>query len=72
MIAHLQNGLRRNVNVALEFLNSTLEVLAWGRERYKNVPDGERGVVFLPTFIRGIKCLRLDMLMSVRPLSVLS
>ncbi|KAI0735555.1 hypothetical protein C8Q76DRAFT_286467 [Earliella scabrosa] len=64
MIAHLQNGLRRNVNVALEFLNSTLEVLAWGRERYKNVPDGERGVVFLPTFIRGIKCLRLDMLMS--------
>jgi hypothetical protein len=53
------------VATALEFYNSAIEILKWGAERWRDVPFEDKGAVFQPTFIRGIKCLRLDLLLKV-------
>ena len=65
MRAYLDANIKRNAETGLEFLKSALEVLAWGTERYRDVPNEDKGAIFQPTFIRGIKCMRLDMLMTV-------
>jgi hypothetical protein len=35
-------------------------------ELWRDVPYEEKGAVFQPTFVRGIKCLRLDTLFKVK------
>ena len=57
--------MRGNIETALEFYNSAMEVLEWGSERWKDVAFEEKGAIFQPTFIRGVKCLRLDVLLKV-------
>ncbi|KAI0735556.1 hypothetical protein C8Q76DRAFT_668229 [Earliella scabrosa] len=64
MRAYLDANIKRSAETGLEFLKSALEVLAWGTERYRDVPNEDKGAIFQPTFIRGIKCMRLDMLMT--------
>lgn len=65
MRAFIEDGVRGNIETALEFYNSAIEVLEWGSERWKDVPFEEKGAIFQPTFIRGVKCLRLDVLLKV-------
>ena len=65
MRAFIEDGVRGNTEAALEFYNSAMEVLEWGSERWKDVPFEEKGAIFQPTFIRGVKCLRLDVLLKV-------
>jgi hypothetical protein len=60
MRAFFEDVLKANPETALEFYTSAIEVLTWGAERWKDVPFDEKGGVFQPTFVRGIKCLRLD------------
>ncbi|KAF7303081.1 TPR-REGION domain-containing protein [Mycena kentingensis (nom. inval.)] len=43
-----------------EFYRRVLDVLEWGARTYANVPKAERGAVFEPTFIRGVRALRLS------------
>ena len=61
----MEDGLKKNLSGALEFFTSALEVLKWGSEEWKDVPFGDKGSIFQPTFIRGINCLRLETLMKV-------
>ena len=63
-----EEALGDEVATALEFYNSAMEILKWGAERWRDVPFEEKGAIFQPTFIRGIKCLRLDLLLKVRPI----
>ncbi|TFK93035.1 hypothetical protein K466DRAFT_479395 [Polyporus arcularius HHB13444] len=64
MRAFLEDNLKNNVVTALDFYTSALEVLQWGQELYKDVPFSEKGQIFQPTFIRGVKSLRLDAFMK--------
>jgi hypothetical protein len=54
-----------NVETAVDLYTSALEVLRWGAELWRDVPFGEKGNIFQPTFMRGVKCLRLDALLKV-------
>ena len=65
--AFMENGLRSNAGAALEFYTSALEVLQWGSHEWADVPYDQKGSIFQPTFIRGVKCLRLDLFMKVSP-----
>ena len=65
MRAFFEDALKNNVETALEFYTSAIEVLKWGAERWKDVHSEEKGAIFQPTFARGIKCLRLDTLLKV-------
>ncbi len=62
----MESKVRSSPEIGLAFLDSALEVIAFGKERYKDVTDDHRGAIFKPAFIRGIKCMRLDMFMTVR------
>jgi hypothetical protein len=65
MRAFFEDVLKANPETALEFYNSAIEVLTWGAERWKDVPSDKKGIIFQQTFVRGIKCLRLDAHMKV-------
>lgn len=51
---------------AFEMYSKTIDLLEWGRKKWPNVPDSERGVVFKKTFIRAVKRLHLDLMHAVR------
>ena len=57
--------MRDDIGTAIDFYTSAVEVLNWGAERWEGVPFGMKGAIFQPTFLRGVKCLRLDALMKV-------
>lgn len=65
MRAFIEDSLNENVETALDFYTSAIEVLNWGAERWKDVPNEQKGTIFEPTFVRGVKCLHLDALMKV-------
>ena len=65
MMAFFQDTLQGNVETALKFYKSAIDVVEWGAERWKDVPFKDKGAIFQPTMARGIKCLRLDTLLEV-------
>lgn len=65
MRAFVENGMRGDVFTALKFYGWALEILDWGSVAWKNVPKDDRGAIFEPTFIRGVRCLHIEMLMQV-------
>jgi hypothetical protein len=65
MRGFIEGGLRAHL-VALEFLGYALEVLDWGRQAWKNIPNEVRGTIFKSTFIRGVRSLHMRALMEVR------
>ena len=66
----MEDGFRSDPFSALEYYNRVVEVLEWGRRVWKNETTEDRGIIFQDTFLRGVKCLRLDTLMKVCPLSL--
>ncbi|KAI0762752.1 hypothetical protein C8Q74DRAFT_1371747 [Fomes fomentarius] len=64
MCAFFEATVNNDPETALVWLNSALEVLVWGRERYSGVSSEEKGAIFQHTFIRGVKCLRLNEFMT--------
>ena len=65
MRAFLADSVSGNVEDGLKFYNSALEVVEWGAECWKDVPEEEKGTIFEPRFARGIKGLRLDTYLRV-------
>ncbi|KAH9927533.1 uncharacterized protein BXZ73DRAFT_78555 [Epithele typhae] len=63
--AFMADGLEGNPAASLDIYTSALEVLKWGAEKYKDVPLEERGTVLEPTFIRGVKAMRLNQYMKL-------
>ncbi|RPD81621.1 hypothetical protein L226DRAFT_606904 [Lentinus tigrinus ALCF2SS1-7] len=45
-------------------LSTTVRSSGWGQNVWKDVPYEDKGAIFKPTFVRGVKCLRLSTLMS--------
>lgn len=50
---------------ALDFYNTAIEVLQWGTALWKDVSTECKGAIFQASFLRGVKCLRLDTLAKV-------
>lgn len=50
---------------AVQYLGSALSVLEWGLETWKDVPTDDRGAIFQPTFVRGIRRAYLDSYLGV-------
>ncbi|GJE87837.1 TPR-like protein [Phanerochaete sordida] len=50
---------REDPAVAIVFLDAVVEVLEWGRETWKDLPETVRGEVFEDAFLVGVKSLRL-------------
>ena len=63
--AHFDSGMQRRHDVAVEFTTRAVQLLAWGRETYKNVPKSERGAIFSDTFIIGVRRHLLEALIGV-------
>ena len=54
-------------HLSLAEYDSALDILNWGRTGpWKDVPSRDKGVVFEDYFVRAVRRLRLDTLMSVR------
>ena len=51
--------------VSLEYYGRVIDVLDWGRRVWHNVPKDDRGAIFQPTFLRGVKRMRLSALSEV-------
>lgn len=51
--------------MGLECYNEAIEVLEWGRQVWRNVPDSKRGEIFHETFLRKAKCLRMQCYIDV-------
>ncbi|PIL31505.1 transporter [Ganoderma sinense ZZ0214-1] len=50
--------------VAMQYYNSIVDVLEWGAKTWHGVPTSDRGVIFLKTFVRAIRRIRLETYLS--------
>ncbi|KAK0480202.1 hypothetical protein IW261DRAFT_1476695 [Armillaria novae-zelandiae] len=64
MRAFMEGGIRGLHSLELEFLNTVLDILEWGRKLFRDVPREERGAVFDLTFVRGVRNMHLHALME--------
>ncbi|KAI0761195.1 hypothetical protein BD413DRAFT_607270 [Trametes elegans] len=60
MRAFSQGQLTNDVEAALDFYTTAIEVFQWGLEKWMDVPTESKGAIFQDSFLRGVKCLRLD------------
>ncbi|KAJ3815600.1 hypothetical protein F5876DRAFT_30294 [Lentinula aff. lateritia] len=60
-----QGGLYQNHVAEVEFLGRTIEIIKWGRERFKDIRKEYRGIMFEETFLRGVQMLHLEALLKV-------
>ncbi|THH28442.1 hypothetical protein EUX98_g5763 [Antrodiella citrinella] len=58
-----QTMLQRN-EIGVEFIGRALEVLRWGVEKWKDVPQEQKGAIFVITFIRGVHSIYLETYMK--------
>ena len=56
----------QNKTVAMQYYNSIVDVLEWGAKTWHDVPTSDRGVIFLKTFVRAVKRIRMEAYLSVR------
>ncbi|KAJ7687386.1 hypothetical protein B0H17DRAFT_687044 [Mycena rosella] len=49
----------------VEFYLRALDLLEWGRRTWPNVPAEDRGIIFEPSFVRGIRRLHLPAVMNL-------
>ena len=49
----------------MQYYNSVVDVLEWGASTWHDVPTSDRGVIFLKTFVRAIKRIRMEAYLSV-------
>lgn len=51
---------------AIEFFRRALDVLEWGSIEWKDVHCDDRGVIFEPSFINGVRKMHLEAMWEVR------
>jgi len=49
---------------AVELYHRAVNILEWGRQKWKNVHSDDRGTIFEPTYIRGVKRFYMTALME--------
>ncbi len=63
MRGFIEDRLKDSIETAQDFFTSALDLLQWGNEQWKDVSFEEKGEVFRPAFIRGVKSLHLEALL---------
>jgi hypothetical protein len=63
---HVMGGLTQDHALAEREFERAVAVLEWGARAYADVPFETRGSVFRPTFVRGVRALRLNSYFQVR------
>lgn len=62
---HLDAGIQGKHFTNVKTLRHVLDVLEWGRTTWKDVPSVDRGVIFNDTFVRGVRSMLLQAMLSV-------
>lgn len=65
MRGFLEGTAQRNHQAAVEFMSRALEIIEWGSKEWKNVSIEDRGVIFRPSFIRGLQVMYMEAYMKV-------
>lgn len=52
-------------STATEFYSRAIEILKWGQRSLKAVPRKQKGAIFDPTFLIGVRSLYLNALLDV-------
>lgn len=65
MQGFLKDHISNDFVTALDFYNTAIEVLQWGTALWRDVSTEWKGAIFQASFLRGVKCLRLDTLAKV-------
>ncbi|KAI0067197.1 hypothetical protein BV25DRAFT_1071690 [Artomyces pyxidatus] len=69
-LAAIQGGLKQTHVESVEAYDKIIAILHWGRQEWPNASKDDRGVAFEPTFIRGVRSMRLESYMQAwRPRS---
>ena len=55
----------QNYAGAVKYYGDAISVLEWGLEAWNDVSNDDRGVIFSPTFIRGVKRFFLETYLAV-------
>ncbi|THH28438.1 hypothetical protein EUX98_g5764 [Antrodiella citrinella] len=64
MRGFMEQTIRQNHDVGVEFIGRALEVLRWGLNEWKDVPEEQKGAIFVNSFIRGVHSLYLETYMK--------
>lgn len=59
-------GALGDASAAVEYLQRALDVLEWGSNKWKDVSQDDRGVIFELSFIRGVRKMYMEALWEVR------
>lgn len=58
--ARMLDGLEAKVTDALEIYDEAIKVLEWAKRACRDIPEAQREDVFQKTFLRSVKCLRME------------
>ncbi|TFK49913.1 hypothetical protein OE88DRAFT_1736222 [Heliocybe sulcata] len=64
MRAFVEGVMHEDYSLAAEFIGRALDVLDWGHSAWLDVPEADKGVVFAPTFVRGVRSVYIGILMK--------
>ncbi|KZT06256.1 TPR-like protein [Laetiporus sulphureus 93-53] len=64
MHAFVMLNMKDDVDGALKLYTQVLAVLQWGRQAWRDVKKDDRGVIFEDTFLRGVRSLYMEALMT--------
>lgn len=65
IMAAVMSSTSRNYFIAIQMYTRILEILEWGREFWKDVALEDRGCIFEPVFIRGVRRLQMNAIREV-------
>lgn len=65
MRAFVSANIAQQYITAIELFREAVEILQWGRQKWKDVPSKEKGTMFEPTYIRAVKRIYMTTLIEV-------
>lgn len=65
MLTGLITHVTGNLQAAIEFYSRALDIVEWGARTWPNLSQEERGVIFEKTFIRGVKKMKVAVMLDV-------
>jgi hypothetical protein len=64
--AHILAGVTKDCDKAERLQSEALKICEWGAKKWANVDFEDKGVIFRPSFIVGLKSMRLETYRQVR------
>ncbi|KAI0793345.1 hypothetical protein C8Q75DRAFT_804170 [Abortiporus biennis] len=64
LLGFLEGGLRQIHATQIEYMARAVEVLDWGRKKWRNVPTDDKGVIFIYSFYMGVRAMLMQAYME--------